>query len=260
MPSWLSLLRNGLAGTRNTHSGHSRLPSSHMSQHLTCDMDRLRWGFLVWLFQFLATQMARSQRPWPFSALSHARPFPFVGDAEFTKYSSPLRQFGGWGFLHFDSKQLQQAVLPWMSFLWQPFFGSHLVPEMQWVVSSLSPCDVACYMESQRELSLRDAVCSTEHRTMPDRIWIAITFLAFTDDSGATYPVKAHVTLGRFEIQNDQDVTDVIAAAQRACDAVNAKLRRWATRSNLWSARTKNRDRPFPCHSHCNGNVFMCKM
>ena len=138
--------------------------------------------------------------------------------------------------------------------------GSHLVPEMQWVVSSLNPCDVACYMESQRELSLRDAVCSTEHRTMPDRIWIAITFLAFTDDSGATYPVKAHVTLGRFEIQNDQDVTEVIAAAQRACDAVNAKLRRWATRSNLWSARTKNRDRPFPCHSHCNGNVFMCQM
>ena len=106
MPSWLSLLRNGLAGTRNTHSGHSRLPSSHMSQHLTCDMDRLRWGFLVWLFQFLATQMARSQRPWPFSALSHARPFPFVGDAEFTKYSSPLRQFGGWGFFALR----QQAV------------------------------------------------------------------------------------------------------------------------------------------------------
>ena len=117
-------------------------------------------------------------------------------------------------------------------------FGSHFVPEMQWVVSSLDPFDVARYMESQRELSLRDAVCSTEHRTMPDRIWIAITFRAFADDSGARYPVNAHVTLGRFEIQNDQDVTEVIAAAQRACNVVNARLRRLVTRSNLWSART----------------------
>ena len=70
-------------------------------------------------------------------------------------------------------------------------FWLEFVLEMELAVPFLRPFDVALYMESQRELSLRDAVCSTEHRTMPDRIWIAITFRAFADDGGARYPVNA---------------------------------------------------------------------
>ena len=125
-----------------------------------------------------------------------------------------------------------------MFFFWQPFFGLQFVPEMQRRLSSSDPLHVAHYMASQRELFLRDSACSTEHRPMPDRVWIGVTFSAFEDDSGFRYPMNAHVTLGMFEIQDDQDVAEVIAAAQQARNAVNARLRRWATRSNLWSART----------------------
>ena len=71
---------------------------------------------------------------------------------------------------------------------------------------------------------------------MPDRVWIGVTFRAFEDDSGARYPMNAHVTLGMFEIQDDQDVAEVIAAAQQARNAVNARLRRWASCSHMWSA------------------------
>ena len=128
-------------------------------------------------------------------------------------------------------------------------FWLEFVLEMELAVPFLHPFDVALYMESQQELSLRDAVCSTEHRTMPDRIWFAVTFGAFADDGGTKYPVNAHVTLGRFEIENDQDVTEVIAAAQRACNVMNARLQRLVSRPNLWSARTRiNRKMSLPMY------------